>query len=50
VRGAQARLQLRDPRVDLLRRRQRVHAYFFDSAQIFSSSWYDLGKSAWNRR
>ena len=39
VSGTQARLQLRDPRVDLLRRRQRVHAYFFDSAQIFSSSW-----------
>ena len=50
VSGAQARLQLRDPRVDLLRRRQRVHGYFFDSCQIFSSSWYDLGKSAWKRR
>ena len=47
---AQPRLQLRDPRVDLLRRRQRVHGYFFDSSQIFSSSWYDLGKSAWKRR
>ena len=23
---------------------------FLDSAQIFSSSWYDLGKSAWKRR
>jgi|GEM_PF-2275023 len=47
LRGAQPRLQLRDPRVDLLRRGERVHAYFFDSCQIFSSSWYDLGKSAW---